>query len=57
MLARLIYKSTNNDLKLKEQQEINLWAKINKLDMHGFKQIMLLRVLASSEPRMFPGGV
>jgi hypothetical protein len=53
-LAQLIYKATKNDLKLKEQPEINLWAKINKLDMHGFKQIMLLRQLASGEPRMFP---
>ena len=56
-LAQLIYKATMNDLKLKEQPEINLWAKINKLDMHGFKQIMLLRLLASSEPRMFPLGI
>jgi hypothetical protein len=53
-LAQLIYKATMNDLKLKEKPEINLWAKISTLDMHGFRQISLLRLLASSEPRMLP---
>lgn len=56
-LAQLIYKATMNDLKPKEQPGINLWAKINKLNIHGFKQIMLLRQLASSEPGMFPRGI
>jgi hypothetical protein len=46
-----------NDLKLKEQPEINLWANFDKLDMHEFKQIMGLRQLASSEPGMFPRGI
>jgi hypothetical protein len=56
-LAQLIYKATMNDLKLKEQPEINLWANFDKLDMHEFKQIMVLRQLASSEPGMFPRGI
>jgi hypothetical protein len=46
-----------NDLELKEQPEINLWANFDKLDMHEFKQIMVLRQLASSEPGMFPRGI
>jgi len=54
-LTQLIYKATTNDLQIKERPEINQWAKINKLDMHGLDQIMLLRLLNSSEPRMcFP---
>jgi hypothetical protein len=56
-LTQLIYKATMNDLKLKEQLEINLWADFDKLDMHEFKQIMMLRQLASSEPGMFPPGI
>jgi hypothetical protein len=56
-VAQLIYKATMNDLKPKEQPGINLWAKINKLNIHGFKQIMLLRQLASGEPGMFPRGI
>jgi hypothetical protein len=56
-LAQLIYKATVNNLKPKEQPGINLWAKINKPNIHGFKQIMLLRQLASSEPGMFPRGI
>lgn len=50
-LAQLVYKATMNDLKLKERPEINLWAKIDKLDMRGFEQIMLLRLLNSTEPQ------
>lgn len=50
-LAQLIYKATKNDLDMKEQPDINLWAKINTPNMHGFKQLMLLKQLASCQPQ------
>jgi hypothetical protein len=53
-LAELVYKATMNDLDMKKRPEINLWAKINKPDMDGFKQIMLLRLLASKKPGTAP---
>lgn len=49
-----MYKATINDLDMKERPEINLWAKINKPNMEGFKQIMLLRRLASRKPGIIP---
>lgn len=49
-LTELMYKASMNDLDMKQRPEINLWAKINKPDMGGFKQIKLLRLLASRKP-------
>ncbi|KUJ19709.1 uncharacterized protein LY89DRAFT_611477 [Mollisia scopiformis] len=48
-LAQLIYQAATNDIALKESPEINLWAKIDKLDMDSFKQLKLLRRLNASE--------
>lgn len=53
-LTQLMYKTALNEIKLAEHQNVNLWAKINKLDKHGIEQIRLLRQLNSSEPRMCP---
>ncbi len=52
--TELMYKATLNDLDMKQRPEINLWAKINKPDMDGFKQIRLLRLLDSRKPGIDP---
>ncbi|KAE8443203.1 hypothetical protein EG329_002071 [Mollisiaceae sp. DMI_Dod_QoI] len=50
-LTRLMYKATVNAALMNGRPEIDLWATINKLDIHGKMQIMLLRQLASGKPQ------
>jgi len=54
MLTQLMYKATMNDIWMKDRPDINLWAKIDELDINGLEQIMLLRRLNSNEPRVLP---
>ncbi|KAK0111538.1 hypothetical protein ONS95_001891 [Cadophora gregata] len=50
-LSQLMYKATMNDIWMKERSEVDLWAKVIKMDEHARAQFTLLKRLNGCHPQ------
>lgn len=53
-LGQLIYKAAMNSICIKQRSEVDLWGKIDKLDLQSREQLILLDLLNSDHPRKLP---